>query len=371
MNYFPHILFLIICINGCTDPIFFDTSQSQSLLIIDGAITNEPGPHHIVLARSAQFAGVREGGNELRVFGATVTISDDLGNEVTLTEYDTGNYVTPNSFHGEIGRTYILNIETPDDKRYVSTPQKLPPTGNIDNVYHEFVQEEILKEGALIKVNRVRYDVDFTFTQPEQYFRWDWESTYMFPTKCYLEDPGPTCNPALALNMDPNPPRWCYVSDSLPANFVNITSREDFTTASILDHRMASLPYDARFVRRLGFKAIQHSLSKEAYDYWKLVETQVGSNGTIFDPSPVRITGNMVNVNDEEEIVLGFFGAYGVTSRRDYADARFFEIKTPDIICPMQSPIIFASLPSANGNWCHDCRLYLNGKAEKPDFWID
>lgn len=57
----------------------------------------------------------------------------------------------------------------------------------------------------------------------------------------------------------------------------------------------------------------QYSLTQAAYQYWTLFEQQCTRSGTIFDPQPASIEGNVRAVDDTTKLALGFFGASGVS----------------------------------------------------------
>ena len=40
-----------------------------------------------------------------------------------------------------------------------------------------------------------------------------------------------------------------------------------------------------------------------------IIENQIGNNGTIFETSNFQIRGNISNIADNDELVLGYFGA--------------------------------------------------------------
>ena len=57
----------------------------------------------------------------------------------------------------------------------------------------------------------------------------------------------------------------------------------------------------------------QMSISKRAFNFWTLVQQQLSNFGSPFDTPPASIEGNMYNINDPDETVLGFFGVSNVS----------------------------------------------------------
>ncbi|MCU1382680.1 MAG: hypothetical protein JWL71_1377, partial [Acidobacteria bacterium] len=60
----------------------------------------------------------------------------------------------------------------------------------------------------------------------------------------------------------------------------------------------------------------QQSLTPAAYRFLKLLQDQTVNTGTLADTPPAPIQGNVVNVNDKNELVIGFFTASSVSEYR-------------------------------------------------------
>jgi hypothetical protein len=73
-------------------------------------------------------------------------------------------------------------------------------------------------------------------------------------------------------------------------------------------------PYYAR--GQLFVEIRQLSLSREAYQFWQRFAEQQNRTGSIFDPLPATIAGNITNADDENDQALGFFGASAISRKR-------------------------------------------------------
>lgn len=354
---------------ACTDEIIFDSGVAKDHMVVDGFITDRPGPHHIVISRAASFRSVLNGGEEPPIEKATVMVKDDLENVINLREMEPGNYITPASFTGVPGRTYTLHIILDDEKEYTSTPQLLTSSGEMRQVSYRVITNTTGGVGPIQYPHKIEYSIDFNFSSEDQYYKWDWEETYMFPTLCKISADIP-CDTSLRRIVDRNVPTWCYVKDSLPEKFVNLAAERDFSTNEIQNHEFEVIDLSFKFFKKHSINMLQYSIGEEAYDYWKLIDLQVNASGSIFDPAPVQIRGNVTSSDDTSEIVLGFFGAFGVTSQRVFIDEReLLEVipVVPSISCPQIVNFHGEGAPS----YCDDCRWWGNGLPEKPNFWID
>ena len=115
------------------------------------------------------------------------------------------------------------------------------------------------------------------------------------------------------------------------------------------------------------------------------------SLGTLFDPQPSIIRGNISNVNDESEVVLGYFDAASIQEKRIFVNSNDFErISYPNYYSFCYDSIVsFGQIQEmVDSQWmivsetmdeagfpaylfsipvCIDCRLA--GSNVKPDYW--
>ena len=100
---------LLFAAATCTERIDIKTDDAPPRLVIYGYITTDTMQHSIRITRSAGYFSTDspEG-----VSNATVTISEQDGKMIPLTENDTvpGLYQTADNVYGEEGKTYILDV---------------------------------------------------------------------------------------------------------------------------------------------------------------------------------------------------------------------------------------------------------------------
>ena len=79
-----------------------------------------------------------------------------------------------------------------------------------------------------------------------------------------------------------------------------------------IGHRVATIP---AYGGKPGLLAIEQlSLSANAYRYYKLFADQVQNTGTLADSPPAPIVGNMKNLSNAQENVVGYFSAASVAT---------------------------------------------------------
>ena len=73
---------------------------------------------------------------------------------------------------------------------------------------------------------------------------------------------------------------------------------------------------DPRLDVRYSINVRQYAISDEAYQYWQILQKSTQQTGSIFDPQPSQVSGNVTCVNHPEKIVIGFISAGSYTEKR-------------------------------------------------------
>lgn len=359
------IVMLFVMMLACTESVDFEAENSD-LLIVDGFITDRTGPHSIQLRTAAQFAGLREGGNELAVTGAHVRIKDDLDNCIDLTESSDGIYETPETFQGEHGRSYTLHIDMNDGASYISAPETLTSSGEMGSVYYDLTLDSLPGfSGGLGPEVWINFYTDFTFPNNNFYYLWDWDGTFILETT-YTRQRGnlaqSRCDTTLL--VDQPIPEFCYVQEK-HEGFVRILASNESSMLSRKNFRILSKRVDFNWKVRYSMHLSQYSISERAFEFWSQAERQKNAVGSIFDPTPSQIAGNMKKVGSSEIPVLGYFGAYGMQDWRLFIPGLGIQDSVNACLLPLLSPDELRTI------YCCDCRFFPLSDEERPDFWED
>jgi Domain of unknown function (DUF4249) len=100
------ILCLILSCTACTKTVRLDLRNAPPVYVIEGEITDQPGPY---VVRIFQTTGFYDSSNFKGVDGATVRVSNAEGFQEMLTGNGGGNYYTK-QLQGKPGDTYTLNV---------------------------------------------------------------------------------------------------------------------------------------------------------------------------------------------------------------------------------------------------------------------
>lgn len=337
---------------ACIDPYEVIVPEGPQLLTIDGMVTTGPGPHLIKLTRGDTYGSVFQG--LIRpVRGATVIVRDDQGRIVFLSEDpdEPGNYFTPASFSASVGRSYTLQIQLTDGKVYTSLPERVESVPEIQSLDFEVVRIPV--EGEINDRSGVQLVVNVVdpADQNNFYFWRTQESTFILKTRpdFYTIPPSET-NP----DREPDPKDCCdtcFQTEAANNQGVFIATDDSFNGLS------TKLP--AGFIEDDGLRfnvtyrasMSQISISQEAYRFLRLVKQQAEISGSVFDPPPASIRGNMISLDDPEEVVLGYFIAGAEARSEVYINSSEMEFVQPATIIP------------------DDCRVLPNTTINPPSDW--
>jgi hypothetical protein len=127
------MLFLFAFICGCEDVITVDLRGTESNIVIEGVISNYVSGHYFLITRTTDFynPNVVE-----RVTGATITVTDSLGNSTEFIGTAPGEY-RPTSELGRVyGRTYYATVII-DGETYIASTT-MPDPLRIDSLRTEY-----------------------------------------------------------------------------------------------------------------------------------------------------------------------------------------------------------------------------------------
>ena len=277
-------LFVLTLLLGvsCIDQIDIQTEDSLRVLVVEGSISTSPGPHEIKLSRSAQFGDIFVDFSrpESRAF---VRIRDEGGSQVTLEEQSEGVYTTPPNFRAEQGSSYSLVINTANGEQFVSIPEEVPEAPLIDSLIAVYKRlpsvDDFLFDHGVEVYSVFRDDPD-----QQNFYLYKNSGTFLIETSPELHvfnppegrpvpDPKDCCS--ICWVDEINGDTELRVLDDMEFNGNNVTQLASF----IIDD---GARYDDKYLIRIE----QHAISKEAFQFFELLNSQLSISGNLFDPPP-------------------------------------------------------------------------------------
>jgi hypothetical protein len=342
-----YILYLIgFLITGCISPFEFEfeNDANNSLLVVDGIITQKDSPHELSLRYSASYGSVTT-----PVKQAKVTLYDENGNHKDYIEMEDGKYVLfKNTIPRNPGNSYFIEIRLFNGKKYRSRSQIMPEVMKPEKIYYDLVKREkinVLGNFTLQWYLNIYISTPVTRNNQKSFFRWRVDHVYSFREQCASSTSWKTCYIKRKLTDDIKN----FSSENLSGGFL-----EGFIAASLL----VSPTWE--FNEKHFYNVAQHSITKEAYKYWETVNKIAQPTGSIFDTPPAHINGNIYNIDDPDERVLGFFEVSAVNTIRTYTYAHDLEPLYIRHKCSI------ARFPDPT---CCNCLTIPDSDLERPHYW--
>ena len=321
------IVLLTISIGSCVDKIDTNFTFNSSVLTVQGLVSDKNTTQ--VLINQSISNGTNVLSNPINGCKVEIIVNNSI--RVLLTETEPGVYLPPVDFIGIAGNSYQLVIKTPDGKNYESSVEKIVASPPIKNVYQKFNQSgQLSADGKRVLYSTFDVFVDFD-DNPNQKNFYLWEYDLYEPIDYCI-----TCEKGVLIGLScvnvsgnrENSPTYDYVCrtncwDILRNKTINIFSDEYSNGKSVVGRNVAKVPYYG--TRSALLEVHQNSVSREAYEYQKLLRDQTQTSGTLTDTPPAAIVGNIRNVNNPSEKVVGSFSAVGISQAKYVVDRSGYE----------------------------------------------
>jgi hypothetical protein len=321
---------LCLLLYACVERVDTAYSLRTDLLVVSGIITDRDQPQTIRLSRSRSRSDSMS--VDSPVTQARVEVVVDSTERLPLTEIEPGLYRMPVGFRGRIGHVYQLRFRTAEGVGYESSAERLNPVPPIGRVYSQFnpAGPKRTADGLPVPANEVFLDFDDPAGVRNFYF-WRWR-LYEIQGWCA------TCEQGRYKVRDVGP------LGAGPIEVLGCVRDTSLNTYNVFDYPCRDLCWDIFYgqnlviasdvfsngQRQLGQKIAsvpiyqldpalivveQLSLSLNAWRYYKLLTDQAQNSGTLADSPPAPIAGNVRNLTDPNENVIGYFSAAAVAVR--------------------------------------------------------
>ena len=368
---------VVLTINGCRKPLDIKTTATNvNLLVVDGMINIGADSTKIKLSRTVII------GNKVTANpegNALVTIENAQATVATLKEITKGTYASP-GLNLDKTKQYRVRIRTNTNKTYLSDLVEAKVTPPIDSIgYTTNNKGMMVYANAHDATNNSRYYL-YSFTEAWK-FHADYNSDYI-------------TNGVTLVGRTPQQ-RVYYCFASAASNNVVLNSTAALSQDIVYQAPITSIDYSSEKLQiRYSIMVTQTAITKEAYAFWENLRKNTEQLGSIFDAQPSEISGNIHNVADASEPVIGYISAATTQSKRVYIDKvglpGEFKAKSPfscrldtakirdrgvEMLIPLNTSaytIYSYGLSGIEGylysnKSCSDCTI--RGKLQEPSFW--
>lgn len=369
-----HIIILLVlaALVGCVEPIVFEVPNAESLLVVEGYVSNSEGPHQIKLTRAASIQSdttivIPEEGAAIELFEDRVKVAD-------FVEVGEGNYEIPAGFiSGQPGSSYHVEIRTAPGGRYRSLPDQLQEVGSIDSIKIEYEARTQLTPFGEVDANVLNVFVDAKAGPVESpLIRWRYTGIYRaetfpmlhmtevvpyspykdpFPCSGYIVTEGPLGSGGLLLQVGPCEccECWGYIPEASPT----LSDTELVKDGQFRNVRVGEVPIKPFvFYDKVMLKVEQMSISRATFDFFNLIKSQKENAQSIFQPANGELTGNLVSELSNDR-VIGIFYATSIQTAVRFVDST-------DVPYPIPEPT-FITLPCAE--------VFDRATYELPELW--
>lgn len=358
-----------ILLTTCVDKIYFDAPPANSLLIVEGTISDATGPYVVKVSEGFNL-DIADSTVHRPVSGVNITLFDDEGNSESLHEIATGEYATSGIIQGKVGHSYHVELKTQDGRVFESEPDKIMPVGKIDTINYEFeyrvgevdfgkheadVFNIYLDSKAGVDSDtyvRWRYTGIYKVaTRPELHVTFLQVSTYMTPLPCsgYIVVPAlgggklekvAECTCCIC---------WARLYEDKPQlSDVQLVTNNQFKHVKV-----GEVPVNGNtFYDKFQVVVEQMSLTRKAYDFFKLIRVQKDGASNLFQPPSGELKGNIKATNSNSPVV-GLFWATSISTKAIYIQPGALPYAPP--------PINFSF------DACYD--YFPNASTIQPKFW--
>ena len=261
------IYILIPLIFACEKVVIVELPPSQSLVVVQGWVSDSLSLHSIRLTRSNGFS---DGGEVVPIEDAQVIVQSRNGDVFTYSYRSGGFYDANTSYQGIVGTEYRVRIVI-DTFEIRSEWDKMP---------------------TLVPLNNLQVD-SFEENDPNNSNQ---QITVFYP-KIRTTDPENVTNYY----------RWVFLKNG--GRFTEpepITIQNDrLFDGNLIPNNFQQFGYESGDEMTVQLQ----SISPSAHDYLSLLKSQITTLGTTSGTTPAIVAGNLSFVNDNSTLVLGYFGA--------------------------------------------------------------
>lgn len=368
------VVLLVMLFFSCRKPYNPEiTTVNSNVLVVEGMINIGSDSTIIKLSRTQPIGDKTKNKPEI---GAVVTVESDANDKYVLAEKIQGSYVSPGLNLAKT-KKYRLSIKTSKGINYLSDYVEVKVTPPMDSLNYKATED-----GVQLYVNT--HDE----SNNSRYYRWDYNETweiYAAYGSTLIWENGRVNDRDMVNN---NITRCWRTNNNHP---ISIASSAKLEKDLIYNAPIAFIKSDSEKVsQKYSIRVRQYALTKEAYEFWENLKKSTESLGSIFDPQPSQLAGNIRNVSNASEPVIGYISAGTYSEKRIFiarnelpqwqyvypfscaADTIYpanykATFEAGDIIPLLELEVSGDRAILSTVRSCADCTI--RGSNKRPDFW--
>ena len=237
--------------------------------------------------------------------GASVTVEGTDNSIFRLGEVNNGAYGARLPFLNS-NVTYRLHIATSGGKQYASDYVPIVTDPPIDSI--SWARKDN-PPNAGIQIYANTHDPN----NNTHYYRWEYQETWEFHAAFYATI---KYTPATGIvGYGPNTTYYCWHNDK--SSSVLIASSTQLSQDVIYEAPVVLIPLNSQQLQiKYSILVKQYALTKDAFNWWQILQKNTEQIGSIFGVQPSANPGNIHSLTDTTEQVLGFVGGGSTRTQR-------------------------------------------------------
>lgn len=361
------VILFVLCY-ACIEPFTpKEVNSDGQYLVVDGFLNMSKDTTRIELSRTQKANAKTVAKPELK---AKLWVEAEKGERFQFQEIGKGVYIL---LTRNLSKTqkYRLNITTSAGIEYESDFVPVNQTPPIDSVTYSY---DAFRNAMVIKVNTKDPSNNTRF------YRWRFEDTYEYYAAYYSNI---LVKDAQIISRKENI-HECWRTGKSESIILGSTIK--LSKDEIRDLPIYTIPVETnKLLVRYSILVKQYGLTQDAFEYWTSLSKTTQGTGSLFDPQPSQVTGNIRNKVNAKELVFGYFSAVVEQEKRIFMSPRLgnYETCVSDTIpiqcgppweeCAFNTSKLLVTYIGENdvlavSPSCADCRL-RGGSNIKPSFW--
>jgi tetrahydromethanopterin S-methyltransferase subunit B len=283
------------CVEPFSPP---EVNSDEGSLVVDGFLNVGSDTSRIELRRTQN---VNQNSSPIVETGAQLTVEQEGGGTSNFIEEGKGLYVLPPKQFSMTSK-YRLRIKTLDGQEYLSDYVAVSVTPAIDSVTYKYDA----------RANAMTFYINTHDDQSRtQFYRWKFDETWEYRSS-YYSDLEVIDGEVVIRKENIN---RCWGNKKSASILLGSTVK--LSSDVIKDLPLNIVPVITnKLYRKYSIIIKQYGLSRQAFEYWTSLSKTTQGTGSLFDPLPSQVTGNILNTGDNKQLVFGYFSASTEESKR-------------------------------------------------------
>lgn len=358
-------------INACVEPFSPpEVNTDEGYLVIDGFLNIGTDTSRIELSHTQNANATTP---VTRESSAAVSVEEENGVIYNFTESGNGSYFLPPQQFNKTSK-YRLRVKTAFGKEYLSDYVEVKDTPPIDSIEGKIDPRQ---DAMVMQVNT--HDP----ANQTRFYRWKFEETWQYRS---------AFNSSIEIVKKPVGEDYEIVSRkedinlcwrTLKSSNILLGSTVKLSQDVIKDLPLTAVPIPSnKLYIKYSILVKQYGLTQDAFEYWTSLAKTTEGTGSLFDPLPSQITGNIKNTADAQDLVFGYFSASVEQKKRIFLTPNlgtFPRCDAPDTLLIIDALKVPSSILTnyfgprseyvlTTSPFCADCRVQ-GGTITKPSFW--